>query len=126
MSRMSERKKFLQQQVTAATPPQTEGGIVLGQAPTPKQMQQIAQAQVDRNCLGVAQAIFNQVISQVLATQDEHQQLTHEKVKWIAEQCKAVSPYIMAEFGMLEMDSPLPSEATSEAQLPTEDGTAQG
>ncbi len=101
------RREFLQQQ---PIPQPTAGGIVLGQQPTKEQMQQAMQAQIDQRLMLVSQAIFNQVVAQWLTTQDTHQQLTHEKMTWLAEQCRAVSPYVLHSFGALQMTETLPHE----------------
>jgi len=109
MSRMQERKKFLQQQV--AEQPATTGGIVLGQAPTKEQILQMAQQQQALHFVATAQSIFNQVVAQMLATQDKHESLTHEKMMWLAEQCRGAAPYVLQAFGATQIvEHVLPSE----------------
>jgi hypothetical protein len=122
MSRMEERKR---REFLKAEPPPAAGAIVLGQAPTPQQQMAMAKAQVDMHLVAVTQNIFNQVAAHMLSTQDQHQQLTHEKMTWLAEQCQCVAPYVLHAFGVFEMNVRLPSEATTDEQLPTKESASK-
>lgn len=101
------RRQFVQ-----GVPPVQGSAVMLGQAPTQKQVEEMQQAQIDRHCIGVSQAIFNQVVAHMLSTMDEkHQRLTHEKMLWLAEQCRAVAPYALVAFGAIQIkEQTLPSE----------------
>ena len=109
------RKELLE-----SPPPPTQGGIVLGQVPTPQQQQQMAQAQINMQLLGVAQNIFNQVVVHMLSTLDKHEQLTDEKMRYLAAQSRAVAPYVLQEFGVLQIQERLLPTENLESQLPTE------
>lgn len=104
------RQEFIESQAQITGSP-----VLLGKSPTQEQAQQMAQAQTDRHCIGVAQAMFNQVVANWLTSQEGHQQLTHERVQRLAQQCQATAPYVLAQFGVGEIiEKQLPSEPESE------------
>ncbi len=113
---LKQQLKNRQELLEQAPPP--AGGIVLGQAPSKEQQQKMMQAQVDQHCVMVAQGIYNQVVSNMLSTQDPNiQPLTNEKMIWLAEQCKGAAPYILQSFGLCGIREQLPSE-NMETEVP--------
>lgn len=116
LSQQLKNRKDMLEKVAAPVP---EGGVILGQAPTQQQQQQMHQAQAVAHCLGVAQNIFNQVVAQMLTVQDANiNPITHEKMLWLAEQCKGASPYVAQAYGFLTISEQVLPNENSETQLP--------
>ncbi len=115
---LKNRKDMLEQ---SAIPP---GAILIGNGPgqrepTPEEINEMKQAQWNNHFVMSAQGMFNQVVAQMLATSDPNiNPLTHEKMLWLAEQCKGASPYILQAFGAVKInDRILPTE-NMETQIP--------